>query len=167
MDSEPGDQEFKAVLQLPEWNRYQHFLKRIVDFDRVWMAEDEQGLITVNGHDGEEVLPVWPARRYAQNAMNKWPDFGFVCVSIADWLEKTLRPAANADDCVLAVFPDPDGNACVVLVPDMISEIEYELSTRLGSLPDYDPDADEIDLEELLRPAMRASTKTKPKGRLP
>jgi hypothetical protein len=165
--AEPSDQEFEAVLSLPPAERYRHFLRKVVDVDGVWMAEDEKGLITVKGDGGEEVLPVWPARRYAEHAMWKWPDAVFVRVSVERWLEKTLLPVEDAADVALAVFPDSEGYGELVLVPEMIADLRAELGTRLDSLPGYDPDAEEIDLDALLKPAMKASMKAKPKGRLP
>ncbi len=165
--AEPSDQEFEAVLNLPPAERYRHFLKKVVDVDGVWMAEDEKGLITVKGDGGEEVLPVWPARRYAEHAMGKWQDARFARVSVERWLEKTLLPVEHAADVALAVFPDPEGYGERILVPEMIADLRAELCSRLASLPGYDPDAKEIDLDALLKPAMKASTKAKPKGRLP
>ena len=167
MQSEPSDPEFEAVLRLPPLERYLHFLKRIVDLDAVWMAADDAGLVYFGDDNGRDVLPVWPARRYAENAMHKMPEVGFVRKSIADWLENTLRPVADEMDVALAVFVDAEGYAESVLIPDMIKDLEGELGSRLQSQPGFDPDAEEIDLDELLRPAMRASMKAKPKGRLP
>lgn len=165
--AEPNDQEFEKVLSLPPAERYRHFLQKVVDFDHVWMAEDEKGLITVNGDDGREILPVWPARRYAAHAMWKWPEARFVRVGVEWWLEKTLLPVENAGDVALAVFPDSDGYGKLVLVPEMIAELRAELGTRPDSLPGYDLEAEEMDLDALLKPAKKASMKAKPKGRLP
>lgn len=167
MAAEPNDQEFEAVLKLSTEDRYRHFLKKIVDFDCVWMAEDEEGLITIIGEGGQDVLPVWPARRYAEQAMWKWPGAEFFQVTVQRWLEKTLLPIEDAADVALAVFTDREGYGQLVQVPDMITDLRAELGSRLGSLPGYDPEAEEIDLEALLKPAMKASMKARPKGRLP
>lgn len=98
---------------------------------------------------------------------DNWPDAHYLAVELRNWLEKTLLPLKDADDVAVAVFPDAKGFGQHVLVPDIIADIKAELGTRLESLPGYDPDAEEIDLEELLKPAMRASMKAKPKGKLP
>ena len=131
------------------------------------MAEDEHGLLSFN-HQGREALPVWPAQRYAEHAMKKnWPDARYVSMKLRDWLDKILRPLRHADDTAVFVFPDSEGYGVDVLIPDMTADIRAELGTRLESLPGYDPNAEEIDLVELLKLAMRASMKAKPKGKLP
>ena len=167
MAAEPNDQEFESVLKLSTADRYRHFLTKIVDFDCVWMAEDEEGLITINCESGQEVLPVWPARRYAEHAMWKWSGAEFVQVTVQRWLERTLLPVEDAADVALAVFPDFEGYGQLVQVPDMIADLRAELGNRLEALPGYDPTAEEIDLEALLKPALKASMKARPKGRLP
>ena len=168
MNPEPNDQEFKNVLSLPPDKRYEHFLKRVVNLDCVWMVEeDEQRYLSFN-HKGLEVLPVWPARRYAEHAMiENFPNACYVSVNIRDWLARTLSPLRNVDDVAIAVFPDSAGEGIQVSVADMIADIETELNTRLGSLPGYDPNAAEIDVMELLKPKIKASLKAKPKGKLP
>ena len=168
MAPEPKDREMEAVLKLTPWERYLHFLKHVVTFDQVWMAEDDEGLVTICDREGVEVLPVWPARRYAEHALKKtWPGARNVAVPVQDWLERTLRPLRNDDDAALAVFPDSEGYGQQVSIPDVIDDVEAELATRLGSLPGFDSATEEIDLDELLKPAMRASMKAKPKGKLP
>lgn len=167
MNSEPNDHEFEAVLNLSPEGRYQHFLSRIVTFDQVWMAEDDEGVLSFK-HEGCDALPVWPARRYAEHVLREeFPEARYVAVKLRRWLEKTLSPVKDAEDVVIAVFPDAEGYGLQVWVKDMIADIEAELGTRLESLPGFDPDAEEIDLVELLKPAMRASMRAKPKGKLP
>lgn len=170
MHPEPTDAELDAVIRLSPVERYEHFLKRVIDFDQVWMLEDDEGLVSFN-HGQSEVLPVWPARRYAEFAMARalsdWPAARYVSRSLRDWLETTLLPLKDEGGLGLAVFADANGEGLHVSVSDMIADLHDELATRLESLPGYDPDAEEVDLYELLKPAMRASMKAKPKGKLP
>lgn len=167
MDVEPNDQEFESLLRLPPHKRYAYFVKRVVDFDRVWMIEDDEGLMSFN-HEGGEILPVWPARRYAEHAVKKnLPDVRYVAIDTRRWLERTLAPLKDADDVEISVFADAEGYGQQATASDMIADIEAELATRLESLPGFDPNAEDIDLDELLKPAIRASMRAKPKSKLP
>lgn len=170
MHVEPTDPEFEAVLRLSPADRYEHFLKRVVDFDQVWMIEDDAGLVTFN-HGDNEVLPVWPARRYAEHAMERalrdWIGARYVSRPVRDWLEGTLKPLTDEAGLAVAVFADADGEGLSVSISDIVADLQDELGRRLDSLPGFDPDAEEIDLEDVLKPAMRASMKFGPKGKLP
>ncbi len=170
MHAEPTDSELEAVLRLAPADRYEHFLKRVVDFDQVWMIEDDAGLVTFN-HGDDEVLPVWPARRYAEHAMEQalrdWTGARYLSRPVREWLGVTLKPLSEEAGLAVAVFADAHGEGFSVSIPDIVADLEDELGRRLDSLPGFDPDAEEVNLDEVLRPAMRASMKSKPKGRLP
>ena len=96
-----------------------------------------------------------------------FPEARYLGLDLQRWLDKTLQPLANVDDVIVIIFPDAEGFAVPVRVSDLIADIADERGRRLGSLPGFDSDAQEIDLAELLRPAMRTSMKAKPKGKLP
>lgn len=170
MPAEPTDPELKAILRLSPADRYAHFLKRVVDFDQVWMVEDESGLVTFN-HGDNEVLPVWPARRYAEHAMERalkdWTGARYISLPVRRWIEATLKPLTDEAGVAVAVFADADGEGQSVSVSDLVADLQDELGRRMEALPGFDPDAEEIDLDEVLKPAMRASAKSKPKGQLP
>ena len=170
MSAEPTDSELKAILRLSPTDRYQHFLKRAVDHDQVWMVEDDAGLVTFN-HGDDEVLPVWPARRYAEHAMERalrdWTGARYISLPVRHWIEATLRPLADEAGVAVAVFADADGEGLSVSISNIVADLQDELGRRMDALPGFDPDAEEIDLDEVLKPAMRASAKSRPKGKLP
>ena len=165
MSREPNDREFEAILGLPPEKRYRHFMERIVDFDHVWMAEDDDGLLTFN-HRGGEILPVWPARRYAEHVLkDTFPDARFVAMTVRDWLEHTLCPLERETDVWLAVFPDADGYGCRAACADMIADLEDELGTEMETRPGPDAVTPKSGRDNRLEWAMKSFRKAKPSGK--
>lgn len=167
MNQEPNDHEYRKVLELPAEKRMIHCFKRCVDLNAVCLAEDAEGWITLK-YEGGEFLPVWPARRYAEACLpaSEWPGVNYQRVELEDWLETTL-PKLEENSIDIAVLGTPQGDVRVLTASETRDAFEAELNTRLFRSPNWDPEAEEIDLMELLKPALKASMKAKPKGKLP
>lgn len=167
MDQEPNEHEYCNVLALPAEKRMVHCFKRCVDLSAVWMAEDAEGWITFN-YEGGEFLPVWPARRYAEACLptSDWPGVEYQRVELDDWLE-TMLAKLEDNGIDIAILGTPQGDVQVLTASETRDAFEAELNTRLFRSPNWDPEAEEIDLMELLKPAFKASLKARPVGKLP
>lgn len=166
---EPNDQEFYNVLKLEHEKRIEYFFKRCVDLNAVWVAEDAEGLITFMQEDSE-ILPIWPARRFAEACLPKseWPGIKYQTIELDEWCKVTIQRMAE-ESIKIGIFGTPEGDILVLSSPEARDAFEAELNTRLFRSPNWDEKAErgQDDLMDLLKPAMRASMKAKPKGKLP
>src|SRR6476620_996198 len=61
----PNRNEIEAVLRLPGEKRYEYFIKRVADANKLWGLWDDGWAMGVTDK-GQRTIPVWPAAEYAE-----------------------------------------------------------------------------------------------------
>jgi len=107
----PSPTEVAAVVQLAAKQRFDYFLKRVVDREAVFTLRAPTGFClgatTVDGQTFE-VMPVWPAEAYAVRcAKGAWADASPVKIELPVFLERWI-PGLQRDARLLSVFPTLD-----------------------------------------------------------
>lgn len=130
-----SDPEFGAVSALPAGERYNHFVKRVADSERVWvLASDSGDLVQQADDQGRSYLAVWPHPRYAAAcATAEWAGTEPAEIGVDEWTIAVL-PRLAAEGRMLVVFPTPDDQGFIVPPAGMKEDIESELS--LYELPE-------------------------------
>jgi hypothetical protein len=102
------NEEFRAVSALPG-ERYNHFVKRVADWEWVWTLEQPGGgLVQSASGEGVSALAVWPHPRYAEAcAEGEWADTVPAGFEVHEWVV-ALLPKLAADGIMLVVFPTRD-----------------------------------------------------------
>src|SRR5919202_1054757 len=63
---ELGDAEYESVRTLPDEERYEYFVSRVADTQRLWGLKSPGGdWAFATDENGTEVVAVWPHERYA------------------------------------------------------------------------------------------------------
>jgi hypothetical protein len=124
-----NEEEFRAVTALAPGERYNHFVKRVAEWERVWvLASDTGGLVQNEDDEGRGYLAVWPHPRYAEAcATDEWAATEPAEIGIDEWTIEVL-PSLAAEGTMLVVFPTPDQQGFVVPPEGMKEDIESELS---------------------------------------
>jgi hypothetical protein len=121
-------QEFEAVSSLPPAERYEHFVKRVADWEEVWTLRSPDGFALADDGDGRELVPVWPHPDYAGAcACGAWADYLPDMISPARFREKWL-PGIERDARAVSVFPVPAGPGIVSEAPRLAADLEAALS---------------------------------------
>ena len=127
MSYEVNDRELESVLALPAATRFDYFLNRIADWEEVWSLADQDGWVLTADDDGNECVPVWPARRFAEACcLGKWQNNEPRVISLDDWCEKWL-PGMAADRRRVAVFPLDSDKAVVMRPQELLKVIDETL----------------------------------------
>jgi uncharacterized protein DUF2750 len=127
MSRKVHDKEFESVFALPPARRYEHFIKRVVDWGEVWSLGCEQGWGLGADDEGHELVPVWPHERYAAACIaGDWARYQPRAISLEDWLEK-WTPGMERDGRLVAVFPTPDRQSTPVEPQRLRQDLEREL----------------------------------------
>jgi hypothetical protein len=122
-----SDQEFEAVLRLPEARRYSYLIKKAADNELVWSLWTPDGWALSGRDDGSEMVPVWPHERFAEAcASGAWDGYQPRSVPLDEWLEHWIAGMLR-DKRVVSAFPSPSGKAVAVSPLRMKEDLETEL----------------------------------------
>jgi uncharacterized protein DUF2750 len=126
---EMNDEEFRAVSALPAGERYNHFVKRVADWEWVWTLEEPGGgLVQSVSDEGVSALAVWPHSLYAEAcAEGDWAGTVSAGFEVHEWVYELL-PKLGTEGLMLVVFPTPEHQGFLVTAEGMKEDIESELS---------------------------------------
>src|SRR5262245_61179777 len=126
------DKELEAVQRLPASGRYQYFLGKVTDWQELWSVADDRGWVLMADEAGTELVPVWPAERFASLCCrDQWKDHRAKAIPLAAWLEKWI-PGMTADGRKVAVFPLPNDRGIIRSAEELREDIEDALGAYDG-----------------------------------
>lgn len=121
------DQEYAAILALNHPERYSYFVKRVADWNRVYVLENDGWMLVGDDH-GSVCLPVWSHARFAQGCIDYlWPDEGFEIkeVGLERFMEHDLPILADQAKSI-AVMMIPSGQGVVVDPIFLLNDLKQE-----------------------------------------
>lgn len=97
--------EMETVLQQDSRVQFEYFIKRVADFEEIWIISDTNGMVLLEAEKNKFVLPVWPFKEYADLYRKEGnQECKLEAVSIYDFLEEELVSLSeNGYD--LAIMP--------------------------------------------------------------
>lgn len=120
------EKEIESVLRLDGPKRFDHFVKRVADEERVWSLWDS-GWTLMEEEGGQRVFPVWPAREYAERCcIGGWSKCEVREVPLAELLEQLL-PELDKAGLRVGVFPTPEGKGVVITPGELDAHLRKEL----------------------------------------
>jgi len=103
-----SEKEIQAILRLDGPARFNHFVKRVVDFEEAWGLWKD-GWALMKNDEGTLIFPLWPAREYAElNRIGDWAEYEPKGISLAELLDNLL-PSFTERGVLPGVFPTPGG----------------------------------------------------------
>jgi len=133
MPKEVSDEEFQRDVALSGDDRYDQFVRQAVEFKEVWSLKTLGGWVSMEGDDGEQLMPVWPSERHA--AAFTSGEFALsrpASIELSAWMERWL-PGMASDEVEVVVFPvqgDKEDN--VVVAAD---ELRRDLKKAMKGTP--------------------------------
>ena len=118
--------QIESVMALPGPERYDHFIKQIVDGEKVWGLYNN-GWALASTDDGTQVFPVWPAEDYAAKcAQDEWSGYEPISIALNDFIEELL-PMLERDGVIPGVFYTPTNKGITPEITQLIEDINHEL----------------------------------------
>ena len=131
MSYEVHGKELAAVMSLPAEQRYEYFLRRVADWEKLWSLGDEDGWALATGPNDQVLVPVWPASAFASAcASGEWRHFRPKSILVEDWLSKWI-PGIVSDDRSVAIFPTID-NVGMIVNPYKVADDIREAISQYG-----------------------------------
>lgn len=124
--------EIAAVSALAPSERFEHFVKRVADWEEIWGLQNQEGWALSKSSEGREVASFWPHSDYAKAcALGKWANYNPVLISLPDFLGRWL-PGLEEDGRLVSVFETPL-SAGVLVEPTIVSKaITEEIGESYG-----------------------------------
>lgn len=117
--------EIESILLLDPIERYNHFVKRVVDFQATWGLYDD-GWAMVARDDRTLALALWPHREYAMLcATDDWSHYIPKKIALDELLDIVL-PDLDRKNSVVAVFMTPTGSGIVRQPMDLRNDLMAE-----------------------------------------
>lgn len=114
------------ISNLSPADRYGYFIKKVADFQQVWLIQDNGQYVTLGDNTEELSIPVWPEKEYAELLLtDDWKDFTVESMEVhefMDWLDQL-----QLENIKVAGFPLTNLNAVVVNADEMKNHLLYEL----------------------------------------
>ncbi|WP_242133008.1 DUF2750 domain-containing protein [Aestuariivivens marinum] len=122
-----NQQKINNIFALDSKERYGYLLRKVADFETIYLIADNEDQCVMIGSNDISVLPVWPEKEFAELFLtDTWKDYKVIEYDIydfLDWLDELEKEKAE-----LAGFPNSEFNTVHVSAIDMKNHLIYELN---------------------------------------
>lgn len=119
-------EKIKNILSLSSEDRYGYFIRKVADFEEVWIIKDQNSFVTLGDKDEQVSIPVFPEQQFAELFLtDSWSSYSVENMNLTDfmnWLD-TLQE----DSIAIAGFPNTDFNSVIVTAEEMKNHLLYEI----------------------------------------
>lgn len=106
----PYEEEYAAVPTMGAGELLDYFLLRVFETEEVWGLENAGNWLTTE-MDGQAVVPLWPYKRYADEAAVLWPNHTSSTESLEHFLYDTLEKFI-AQQVMICILPTATTAGC-------------------------------------------------------
>ena len=120
------DKKIQNVLSLPVKDRYGYFVRKVADFEKIWLTKNDKSQIqTIFIKDKIESIPVWPEKEFAELTLDgPRKNLRAEAMDLYEFLDWLI--SLEQEGYKIAVFPLPDLTS-IMTDPSILKEhIETE-----------------------------------------
>lgn len=121
-----SENQIESVKALAGPERYEHFVKVVVDREEVWGLYHD-GWALASTRDGQKAFPVWPAEEYAALCVGaEWAGYEPTSFSLAEFMDELL-PGLKRDSISVDVFHTPSDKGVTPTIDQLLEDLNQEL----------------------------------------
>jgi len=121
--------QLQAVVMLPGPQRYEYFIKRVVDTGVVWSLY-RNGWALATKEDGTMVFPLWPDSEFAAICADyEWTGYAPQSFGLTELVDELL-PQLAEDGVVTGVFHTPGARDVMPTANLLRKDLQDELASR-------------------------------------
>lgn len=121
-------EEVNSVSTMGAFDRYRYFIKKVADYDEIWILKDKLDNYALSEVEGNILLPFWSAKEFVQSCLNgEWEHYKPVKVTL-DEFETNLLSLINEKKYLIDVFPVDNKAGFVVTVDEFLNDLNNELN---------------------------------------
>jgi Protein of unknown function (DUF2750) len=119
--------EIESILKQSKEIQFDYLIKRIADFEEIWLIIDDKGIVLLEADKNEFVLPIWPFKEFAiLFCVEEYKECTPEVVSIYDFLEQELADL-KANSYKLSIMPTQGKSSIVVAVDVFENALDAEM----------------------------------------
>lgn len=121
--------EIDAILKLEPLDRFKYFIKRVVDFEEVWLLFNENDGYALNiEDDNSKYLPVWPFKEFSETwRSGSFSKFNSVKVNIHIFKDEML-PKLSKNKINILVFPTETKKGFIITIKEFENILNDEMT---------------------------------------
>ena len=117
--------QLENVFNLNSKERYGYLIRKIADFEQVFLISDKNGNYVTCGTDKEIIIPIWPELEFAQELIEtEWKNCNVKMVELTDfmnWMDKL-----EAENYLIGGFPNQKLNSIIVKPTEIKNHLLFE-----------------------------------------
>ena len=122
-----SEKEIQAVCNLAPFDRYQYFIKRVADSERMYSLVDNNGDYAISDVDESVLFSVWSAPEFAQMCIQDgWKDFQLKEITIEEFEDKVIDEIEQ-NGLLINVFPVGNKSGFVVDLNEFARDLSEEM----------------------------------------
>lgn len=122
-----NQQKINNILALNSKDRYGYLLRKVADFETIYLITDNEGSYVMIGSDNLNAIPVWPEKEFAELFLiDDWKNYKVVEYDVHDFIEWLTD--LEEENIALAGFPNTNFNTIHVSAIEMQNHLLFELS---------------------------------------
>lgn len=119
--------EFENIISLEPIERYNYFIKKIADSEKLYTLLDENGNYITSEIDGNMLFPLWSAVNFAETCKTQgWQNYLAKELDLDDFKNETMRMIAESN-FLINVFPIYERTGFVVNLDEFTRDLNEEL----------------------------------------
>ncbi len=117
--------QLESVFNLDSKERYGYLIRKVADFEVIFLITDKQGKYVTCGFDNEKIIPVWPELEFAQELIKgDWEKFivkKITLINFINWMDKL-----EMENYLIGGFPNQKLNSIVVKPTEIKNHLIFE-----------------------------------------
>lgn len=122
-----SEKEIIAVCQLDAFERYQYFIKRVADSEKMYSLIDNEGFWAMADIEDKTVISLWPAPEYALiNAIDDWDGFLVKEIIIKEFEDDFIN-CIEKNNWLINIFSFKEKAGFVVDISEFARDLSEEI----------------------------------------
>lgn len=119
--------QLESVIKLDPFKRYQYFIKRVADSEKIYVLKDIHGSFALSEIEENILLPFWSNLEYAEICKEgHWKDYKIVEIKFGI-LQNEIFPLIERENYLINVFPLPNITGFIVNLEEFTRDLQQEL----------------------------------------
>lgn len=121
------EKEVDSVSALEPFKRYQYFVKRVSDSEKMYSLQSQEANWAISEVEGHKLFPLWSAKEFAELCLiDGWEGYTIKEISLDDF-EDEIISIIEAENYLLNVFSVGPKTGFVITLDEFIRDLSEEM----------------------------------------